>query len=1723
MAGLPSKGKQPAKTHKPSRLRNEVRPESTDDERDVEKHNIQVPHSDSVIPDTQLQQDERIDGVGHRFDKRSDYGEEVPLSPNSADIIERNAVRKMTEALEPAPFTIKLLTKEGCGSRGTPAPSTSSAFSFGQVRKVHSKTSPKDDQAITDSATQANPTDAAVGHLEGQALDGVWPLAKSKLEPSGDSIVAMPAARSPLVAVNHTQQNPPSTDRPQPAYELLLPSHMATTPYHNLSAGPMGSELPESRSNTPPSAQPDTRPVTGAKKTRIVKRAKKGTRALLSQERRAPWPPRPYHMTGYRSQASSLVSLHDTAPADDHAFQEHGPVVGDTQTITAVPGHHGDVQNHHGYASRAVDDDGSQFGLNTFNALQHTAPMITAGLPVASSRSGLPVPLEHSSTVSFEQLSKANSEQALECVPEESATQVLPEQQSMRSQRNGSAKSRLRSINASEDLPGPANRLDPQSPTELVATQKQFQSKEGEAVLHDTSTQGGPHRVGKPHKKPRATNGLLPHRVHPPSMSSGIERSMQDLRVALLAEQFRTQHENKATTKHHEETIGMLRDMVSLQNDTIAESKEKHQNLGNAIIRMTEKAKTNQKYAAGLQKDYEKLQKLVTCFHDQSKKTLEEKIAEVESEKSSLRRDFEVTLDVLVKSQKNLRSTAEDLYVRLTNSESKKRDFAEYLSKHTVMYEEERRRRVDLEKQLLSAVQNTQRQLGDVSTALTDKLELLQTAIDGVAIGDDRDVGIKECLVALKKLQATPFITIKDVQKAEGMLRFVGERVDAGLGTLSSAVESKLLPTDEIQVCVKTEMQHLRTEILKYEDVLAEDRKAQESNATLKKELEAQKKNSQDLDRQIRVLQQNEADLETHESQLERELSDMRNTTRNQESELAELERGLTNLRQQVRNGEDDLQTANSRIDQTERLRQELEQEAAKYKNWYESAKAMLLKIDASAKQEKKTENAADLRAKIVEECQKSMQERESGFKNEIHRLTIECDEKGGKLDEQRTEVSAAKDQLHTLRKNAKILSSELTTTRIEKTALEKKLEIAGKAALRSDSTSAEIIGLKEELRQKTEELQSTTRDYAALKQTYADLSIKAADLQASYDQLQTQISQHLSTIDNLHQQTEDQILETRQNAQTAVQLAQGQILTLQDEKENLRSMLEQATSNEANLKNAQATFSIERDNFHQQLAELQAAKESKDAEMRRVQADAAEEKRKSEDAHCTEINDWSRRLTHADVVLKEAEAKLRLSEAEHSAKLESDRKSTEKMLQQLHEEYDRKLQEANSRNGPSQKHTARSSNVGEESSRSLRSIQAGSNRKKVNRNNHSVLNLAVSSDIRHDSHVFTSNLLQPDLPRTQREDSQLSFNLFEERSQNIPVAGDLFDDYGLSVIDPAAEPVAETQEKGSPLMTIEKFGERSQMAHHETKSQDSNLTDLSTVSSGEMAQMQVDAQPLSPPMLRGQDRSSPTYNLSQGNAEKTPMRSDNVSVSGSRSSRSHYRPRSQANTASRMMPPPEAVSPHLDTRIKFTAKHPMYEKSSRKLVNNSGTSTPDSIHPPSSASRYSYGHHDPQLPGHIEERQGPPQALGQSYNQKRKNSMSQTEKDTATKRLRISSQSYSRDRSSEPRTSSPCVPRSPVVGPRSNVQHGPSYPRESTPAASRSKTKPSSSRVPPSMSSRISPSNDMYQSRGQQAIPSQAIDSGFTRRTSSRLTKSKSRGQIGTFEGRSGRKPGKR
>jgi L-rhamnose mutarotase len=541
----------------------------------------------------------------------------------------------------------------------------------------------------------------------------------------------------------------------------------------------------EAASGLPTSVQPAARPIIGTRKTRIVKKTKKSKKGLLSQPRGGPWPPRPSNIAissaiedGVPETFADPRYLSQPEPQDDRVPDFLGD---DMWSSATAPDYLKDVQSYTIYALQDVNIVNAQYDTQASNVICDMPETMSQQMCDTSAQRLYPTSPKHESHTPFGgPFSVEPEEHSLKFAHDQAAVpqyEDMPhEQHLMPSPQEPQHHQSPPHVNGPTDNE-PELTAPPSYPEVEVSTGRPApQPKAFEAALHGASYRGGPHRVSKPRHKVRAISGPLPHGLQGPSMSLGVERSLENLRVAMLADSFRTQHEHTTTTKHHEEITAMLNQTIGLQNDTIAEYKQKHQDLDSALSRLTDKAKTNQRYVTGLQKDYEKLQKFVTTFQDQNKKTLQAKIAEIENEKDVLRREFETTTDKLARSQREMKTTLDDIYIRYVISESKKKDLAKNLSRQEAMCQEDRRKRDDLEKQLLSGVQSVQRQLGDSSTALIEKLELLQSSVNNLADDDDHTLEIKECLAVTRSLQLTPFLSTKDVQKAEGMLRFVHER-----------------------------------------------------------------------------------------------------------------------------------------------------------------------------------------------------------------------------------------------------------------------------------------------------------------------------------------------------------------------------------------------------------------------------------------------------------------------------------------------------------------------------------------------------------------------------------------------------------------------------------------------------------------------------------------------------------------------------------------------------------------------------------------------------------------------------------------------------------------------------------------------------------------------------------------------------------------------------------
>ncbi|CAN9289314.1 unnamed protein product [Alternaria alternata] len=1140
MAGKAGRGEQLPKEQNPSRLRNEVRPESTDDERDRRSTAIQVPNSDTIVPETQPGHA----GDFHCGDPVADNESEFSLSPNSVALLERTAVTKKTETTQCIPFFGKLLSRNPIGrndSSASAAPSPNPfAISYSQARKVSSKPPPKEVATAAQSI-----------HLGLRTLD----IQKHKGHAS--------------------RGEPPQAD---------------------------------AMSSIPPSAQLNARPASGMNRVPGVKKGRKHRKEQLSQQRLGSRP-RPRITPSHARQAGTIGgSAPDTstdplclsqmnadgdgvhafrAPVDDpqrHAYaqesqlpnEEHGCIADDKEPCNTIPS--------------LMDTTFRDF---QDSSTQRQFPTASVQGPSTSPETlNTTEPKQQPLTTFHDQARSIGPDKRVAFSAQTSGPYALP--------------------NSHEPVEAPAVPTQSHQPS-LYADNNRVapQPRINEAHPHGIPNRDGPLRMTKSRRKLRP-RGPTSYDTQGKAISPSVEHAMETVRVAILANKYRIQHEITTLTQKHKAELAELQCTINNQIQSIADHDRRYQDLRKTLSQLTNTAKTNQRFVTGLQQDSENLQKSATSFHKECGKTLTKKITELEDEKRSLQEEVGTMTDKLAATQRKMRSTLDDLWIRFVVSESKREDLTENLAKQEAALEEERKKRNEFGKQLFSDVQSIPRQVVDSSVALTKKIELLQVTLDNATAHSSQNDQIKECLEALQPLRLTPVMTMQDIERMSNTPNLVHERLDLGLDTLSKTVTSKALPDAELQEFVKEQKNSLQTEMLRYEEVTAENCKTHESNVCLKSRLDAQQQHCTRLEEQIKGYEKVEVDLKASCEQLERDLGVLKDVP---PIDTSGLEQEALDLRQKLQKAREDLTTVNTKVKEIEKERDTYEVTVSKL-----ILVAMVLTISRAI-----LEEHAAVREQIAKDCQSEFSEKERSFKREIHRLTIDHDEKEKTIQELNDKLNAADTQLDELSKNIQTLESK----------------------------SAEITDLQAQLQNTTEELHSKKRDCADLTRRSQEKTERMSELQGLYSNLQAEVTQHQTTMQTMRRDADNEITKMRQDASNTFQLSSNQVSNLQEEKKSLSTRLEQAQMNEAKLQH--------------EVAELRAAKE---ADISRLQAKVDEKSQKLVEQHRIEVDDWRRRMSQKDAALEEMEAKMRLAEDQHKTKIATDLEKAESNMRKLEEQY---------------------------------------------------------------------------------------------------------------------------------------------------------------------------------------------------------------------------------------------------------------------------------------------------------------------------------------------------------------------------------------------------------------------------------------------------------------------
>ncbi|KAF2250258.1 hypothetical protein BU26DRAFT_298116 [Trematosphaeria pertusa] len=632
------------------------------------------------------------------------------------------------------------------------------------------------------------------------------------------------------------------------------------------------------------------------------------------------------------------------------------------------------------------------------------------------------------------------------------------------------------------------------------------------------------------------------------------------------------------------------------------------------------------------------------------------------------------------------------------------------------------------------------------------------------------------------------------------------------------------------------------------------------------------------------------------------------------------------------------------------------------------------------------------------------MKEKEVSLNDEIHRLRRERDGKDAALVALQKDLEETREKLQAADFDVQSYREETKRLERENVDAEKKLKKAQQVVDEESSFSSELADLKEQLAQNTDALHCKERDLTTLRKDYSGLKSKVAHREDEKSQLQMQLTESHSAIERLRKESDARV-EKHQKDTAALLEARNHVESLQKEKRGLESSLERSRLSESKMNDAQAKFLVEREGYQTEIAELQAAIEAKEREMGRVQAEAAEKLERAAESHRLEVRELRHRLRESENALKETETNLRRSEIEHNRQVEEVKKGFRKKFDQLVQAKVTRSQEQSGQSilpgkprNPQPFPTVSSTSVD-----TLHNVQEDNPRKKVSRQNNSVLGSSSASHTLQGPVPDSATALNA--WSNHREEGPLSLDLIDPALRDDLGARGSLDEHGVSVVGPAPAVVPETQE--SLTHSFDLFNLDTNQASGKDKSSNSILSDIP---SEELDTFETEHWPIPAPVGAVRRERPLREELPvHGRNMETPIRASNVLYPDSQYSGSQDRPKSQANTASRIMPPPQQFpSPGHGTSGRVTnsteSRPRLSQRSGRTSAN--ATSSPDYVHQPALGSMtYSLRSGRNAMPA-VLQRDGTPKIPEQPSSYKRKSSANYDNESPSSKRYRSSSQS---------------------------------------------------------------------------------------------------------------------
>ncbi|KAF2713754.1 hypothetical protein K504DRAFT_462253 [Pleomassaria siparia CBS 279.74] len=1411
------KGKQPATSCRPSRLRNEINPDSTDNDQRLEQSHIQVPDCDIVVPETQLEPE-------------FDSGEDETVSPQTKAVLAKLKITRPHKAPETVPFRINFLSRPNFhGDRPkspefspwqapstAPRPTTKSDVTVSQ-REPHKV--PESVPEFTVLTPVLEPAIDDTGKDEDNGLPrpsaNLLPVKKRNKRNGWQSkrLTKLPVSQhEPGFAPEHEPELNSFAEavgeKPAAADGILEPPCVldeSQVDDHHRMLGPAfaSHEVGGDDSLGISPIQSDFVSTKDEKRFRpSVRKSKKGNKirkALPGTRRNAEsWPLRLPHGER-RSDLSHQMSedqpaILDVMPHDliDHEppanGADHANMAAEEQALEAVG-------CYHDHVSQGPDEH------------IHSSDMVRVGRMDTRSQQVFTAVEEHPRSPDAGREGVAVNG----CEPISPIVNEYPEPLDLGVDATAATQPTTKRrhtvighvLAAKQRQTHDANSLGMEVSQHGAPESHTLDNPEGMPISYadDRAMDGilrpvaGPSRVlrGR-NKRPRLTAGYpYASTIKPGKFSQDIQISpavvnaLNTVRLAVESDMSKATAAYSYQLEERDNRVVSLKGELFSKDDTIKQLEDAGTVMRLKLNTQTDRARQLSTWVDGLEHDHEKNRETTKTYHDAVNKAWNEKVAEMEGEKAELRRQTQDTIVALEKSHRSVNRVMVECHEKLLLSEQKKNALVHALLTQDALLESEKRKSAYLEEQIKSTLHNIQEQLEKSNNTVFEKLSSIQTSVSDTTADEARDSCLNKCVDVLNSLRATPFLTVKDTQKAEAMLRFVHESFDLKLGSLSESVKEKSFPSDDLQNFIQIQLAKMKADILQYDEVSAECQKVRQTNHHLNKQLEAQKEHHEKLNARVGSLIQSETDLKSRSSGLEAELNALKDVVRSRDLVPSNQQQEVIALHGQLKQAQDDLHATMEKLNGSEKLAQDCQ---IKYTDFVK--KGHKFKERYTQDTEKKFE---EKRRDMEVDCRKRIEEIHAKLGNDVHRLTRERDDKHKALQTTVRELEATRDVLQRAQQEIRNAEAETNTIRKEKTNIETKLETAHCVMQQSSSNTSELVNIRTQLQQTQDLLQVKEQELDHLQQEHDTLQCKSSVLQESINEFQIQVSGCQSIIETMRREADILIAEKRKNDRAALQEALNQNDTLKEEKQDIESSIERHRSKEVALKDAQVRLLREAEELREEVAELQAAKKVEVEKSQRVRKEADEELQRIETKSRSEIDELQRRLKQAQEALQEADVKFKQSHQSWHDKLEiHERVSNQKINELIERRKDEIRERVQEEQTPPQNLATTIRNPASTS----KSPHTGKTRKTVNRRNSYNMVATTSQASRPYESPPRANCAGEPSDNFQRVDAFYSGDLGTRESLG---------EEGVSMFDSDCELVPETQLEG-PRMSVQRFEE---------------------------------------------------------------------------------------------------------------------------------------------------------------------------------------------------------------------------------------------------------------------------------------------------------------------------